>query len=155
WDVATGKLIRAFAIGLGHVRSVAYAPDGKTLAVLQNNTVRLWDVATGNAIRAFGHQYVAAFALAPDGKTLASASVDNTVRLLDAVAGKEIRTFGHSHRVGSVAYAPDGKTLASASRDGTILVWDLPDSGRQPPLAVLAPRELQGLWDQLAGDDVA
>jgi Tol biopolymer transport system component len=113
----------------GPVLSVAYSPEGKTLALGTGDyTVRLWDVGPGKEIRSLqGHRGpVYSVAYSPDGKSLASGSTDKTVRLWDVVTGKEIRSFnGHQDRLWSVAYAPDGKTLASASGDKTVRLWDV------------------------------
>jgi hypothetical protein len=47
WDVATGKRRARLPGHPGPVHSLAYAPDGKTLAVGSKQNVVLWDVATG------------------------------------------------------------------------------------------------------------
>ncbi|MCP4372529.1 MAG: hypothetical protein GY797_31150, partial [Deltaproteobacteria bacterium] len=73
----------AMCVGSG-VRSVAFSPDGKFLASgSYDNTVRLWEVSTGEQLRELtGHSdSVWSVAFSPDGKFLASGSDDKTVRL--------------------------------------------------------------------------
>ena len=76
----------------GDVYSVAWSPNGKTLASGSGDrTVKLWDVATGKLLASLrGHTgAVYTVAWSPDGKTLASGSDDRTVKLWDAAVGKE------------------------------------------------------------------
>ena len=59
------------------VNSVAFSPDGKTLASGNNDsTVRLWERSTGKEVRVFrGHRDAVQWvAFSPDGKLLASIS---------------------------------------------------------------------------------
>lgn len=110
------------------VMSVAFSPDGKTLAAANRDmSVKVWDVATSRRSTLSGHTHaVYSVAFSPDGKTLASASGDKTVRLWDLATNRERATFkGHTESVKSAAFSPDGRILASASYDKTVKLWDV------------------------------
>jgi WD40 repeat protein len=123
------------------VQSVAFSPDGKTLASGHGNgTITLWDVARRKQLRdpLTGHSSsVASVAFSPDGKTLASGSHDDTILLWDVVSCQprdplnwpqgrvESRASSLEPGVLSVAFSADGKTLASGNGDGTIALWDV------------------------------
>ena len=114
------------------VSAVGFSPDGKLLASgSRDNTVRVWDLATGKELQRFSHDSpVNAVSFSPGGKLLASGSEDKTVRLWDLATGKELQRFSHDSSVTAVSFSPDGKTLASGSgdvidKDNTVRVWDL------------------------------
>ncbi len=82
--VYQGATRRRFSGHTDAVTSVAFSPDGKTaLSTSADQTLRLWNVATGQPIRTFqGHtDFVTSVAFSPDGKTALSASEDTTLRL--------------------------------------------------------------------------
>jgi WD40 repeat protein len=123
-DAATGKEVRILKGHEMQIAAVAYAPDGKRLASLSlDNTVRLWDTATGQALRTLrlggkpsGGTDGRGLAYSPDGKRLAAAAGTETVKVWDAATGQELHDF--HDRAESVAFSPDGRTLAWAGGKG-------------------------------------
>src|SRR5262249_31918487 len=93
--------------GPGLVRSLAYSPDGKLLAVASqgNTTIRIFDLATGQCRRVLsGHTAgVNTLCWRPDGQQLASGAVDGTVRLWAVATGQMERILeGHREAVWAV-----------------------------------------------------
>ena len=143
WNTKTGKETRklqchvAGSLTIG-IFSVAFSPDGKTLAAGSvhvsfsssknaEGCIKFWDTKTWKEIRTLkGHgSMVHSVVFSPDGKTLASGSQDKAIILWGVKNGKKIRTFkGHNEGVRSIEFSPDGKTLVSCGTDETIL-WDV------------------------------
>jgi serine/threonine protein kinase/Tol biopolymer transport system component len=127
YEVRIDRVLREKGGNAGEVYSVAFSPDGKTLASgSRDQTIKLWGVSTGKCTTSLtGHtRVVHSVAFSPDGKTLASGSRDQTIKLWDVSTGKCTATLtGHTESVYSVAFSPDGKTLASCSGDQTIKLW--------------------------------
>jgi WD40 repeat protein len=111
------------------VNSVAFSPDGKkVLSGSADNTLKMWDIATGKCLKTLsGHSgSVRAVAISPDGKNALSGSSDYTLKLWNIATGKCLKTFtGHSENVMSVSYSPDGKTALSVSWDKTLKLWNI------------------------------
>ena len=84
WDVSTGTL-KFKLTGHRHIiSSVAFGPDGKTLATgSADKTARLWNVETGTLeFELAAHTTsVLSVSFSPDGKTLATGCADPIVRL--------------------------------------------------------------------------
>jgi WD40 repeat protein len=92
-----------------------------------DNTVRLWDAASGTQLAAsIGDvEQARSIALSPDGRRIALFRGDNTVLLIDAGTGAVLTDLrGRDRCITSAAFSPDGGRLASGSLDGTVRVWD-------------------------------
>jgi WD40 repeat protein len=123
------------------VWSLAFAPDGRTLATGgRDNAVRLWDPDSGAEVRKFeqpaadakGLRNMRALAFAPDGQTLAACGPRGRV-------GTE--TWGWNPRTGEerfrletgwsecIAFSPDGRLLAASAGTSTgekvVRLWDV------------------------------
>ena len=130
-DVASGSELNTLVGQTSEVTTLAFAPDGKTLASGSVAEVILWDATSGRPVRTLKHDnWLRSAAFSPDGRTLATGSIGGGLKLWDVASGRELRTLtGHTGHVNSVTFSPDGTLLASASDDVTIKLWEV-SSGR-------------------------
>lgn len=135
-DLKTPDGKPAVAAHLSVVESMAYSPDGQTLATGSFQEVTLWDPAAGvpkARLTGFAHN-VTCLAYSPDGRLLAAGggapTEDGEVRLFapDGTPVLDLKA-AHSDTVFGVSFSPDGKLLATAGADKFVRVFEVP-SGR-------------------------
>nr|WSZ99206.1 trypsin-like peptidase domain-containing protein [Streptomyces sp. NBC_00857] len=129
WDTRTRRRLGTLDAVTKMVSSVAFSPDGSTLATAGGRgKLRLWDVRNRRLTATVaGHTDSAqSVAFTPDGKTLASSGRDAAVRLWDVRTHRLLATLnGHIGIVWSAVVSPDGRTLATIGDDRTVRLWDL------------------------------
>lgn len=133
WNVATFKLtatLDTISKETYHsVNSVAFSPDGKTLATagsrqsgVQYGLLELWNASSGALITDLTDSVPNTYyscAYSSDGKTLVVGGGD--VEIWDVASGT--MTFGRAQTCAAVALSPDGKTLAAGGNQ--LELWNV------------------------------
>lgn len=127
----------------GHTRgisSLALSPDETILATGSfDNSIKLWDFATGRQLRALhrGKQAVWHLSWSPDGKYFAA--LDGPyVRLWDGKTLSPLRVLTAHSMLRALAWSPDSKILASGTWGGVPTLWNVESGETQPVLSEAA-----------------
>jgi WD40 repeat protein len=148
YEAASGKHLRSLldpqlttpdkkplkAAHLSLVESLAYSPDGKTLASGAFQEVVLWDADKGTILRrlpSFADRVVA-LDFSHDGKLLATGggapTADGEIKIFEVASGKLLTDIknGHSDTVFGVSFSPDDKKLATCAADKFVKTFEVP-----------------------------
>src|SRR5262249_34470210 len=113
WDLTTNKEERRWKKEAGKVAWLAFAPDGRTVAVgSSDRTVQLWQGAADEAPVALplGHEESLRFvAFSPDGGALVSVSGEGRVVHWDRATGRKLLERRLPGSVYAAALASDGR----------------------------------------------
>lgn len=118
-DAEAGQHHRAH---LDLVQSLAFSPDGHTLASGGFRTIKLWQRNKVHrnllAPAAAGSRCLASH---PNGSQYAVGDADGTVRIIETATANVVQqTPRHSDAVTAIGFSSDGSQLFSASLDGTV-----------------------------------
>ena len=133
WDLEKKTCIRTFKGHKDNVPSIAFSPDGNTLATAgdaSDSAIMLWD------LRAAKHRTtikehtsaVTCLTFSPDGKTIASGGRNGDGYLWDAQTGEHKATLKeHYDGMHFITYTSDGSTIITGGQDMSVHLWE----GRQ------------------------
>lgn len=143
-EVETGRVIQTFIVWPASlvccdlwccpseslfVKVIALSPDGRLLVTGDDNTLQLWEIASGQrlALLEDSTEPVTGLAFSPEGTMLARAGNDGTIRLWAMPSRQMVRTIAaHTNAVSSLAFSRDGKRLLTVSEgDRSVRLWDV------------------------------
>jgi WD40 repeat protein len=109
------------------VTAVAWFRDGRIASASVDQSVRVWDGATGRQLHCWeGHAGgVRSVAVAPDGSLVLSGGHDKLLRLWDVRLGREAGGLPCPGHCGAVAFSADGALALAGESDGTVRLWDV------------------------------
>jgi len=134
----------------GEVWSVAFSPDGRTLATGKGRSLGLWDPITRHVRATFRVPHIVrVVAFSPDGKTLATVGTVSDPHLGQAEGGGQLLDLAtlqqrailgsHGRLIVGLSFAPDGCLLSTASNsDPAVRLWDISKLPPPPPVPVVA-----------------
>jgi WD40 repeat protein len=126
-EVRSGRQVLELSGITGPVRAVAFAPDGKSLAVGSERDILLWSLPSGAILgRLTGHTgKVWSLAFDSTGSRLVSGGADGTARLWDVAHRQQLRQFEAGGMVRSVALSDN--RVVTAGMKQPIRLWDAGD----------------------------
>jgi WD40 repeat protein len=127
WHLADGAVISRMQGHGGPVRSLAFSPDGHTIASASDDaTLRMWST-TGVSAPVVLEQDLppTRVAFSPDGTLLASGDSGGTVLLRSAQDGSIVRTLKSQDAIYALVFSKDGTLLATGGSNPTIMLWDV------------------------------
>ncbi len=136
WDGVTGELKTTLIGHTASVTTLAFNPEGSTLASGgDDEVIRFWDVTTAELQLTFAaHANVVDFLkYSPDGEILLSQGEDNNVCLWDARTGEFLRILTTRTENASsidIDFSKDGRTLVNVNSDENVRLWN-PHTGEQ------------------------
>lgn len=133
WDIKTGQATQTLDGMTGSSPALAFAPNGKLLALGSDQGLQLWKMPDGTPAGDSRAQYDyqsgqrMQIAFAPDGARIATSSAVWSVRFWDVATKKWQPMLDPAHTPArAIAFAPDGRILASRSgaANSKINLWD-------------------------------
>ncbi|MEU4622110.1 TIR domain-containing protein [Actinoplanes sp. NPDC023801] len=139
--------------------SIAFTPDGRTMAVGEGFNVTTFDVTNKSApvrltsvpLTDYTGYSATSLEFSPDGRTLAVGTSDRGITMLwDAADPSQPHRIGILPGISSQvlwsSFSPDGRTLATSGLNNSVVLWDVVDPTTPLRYAVLKDPGLQSLY---------
>ncbi|KAF9116164.1 hypothetical protein BGX27_004504 [Mortierella sp. AM989] len=98
--------------------------DNKIISGSRDNTIKIWDLATGFCLRTYMGHTASVLCLQYDEERIVSGSSDTTIIVWDLETGKILqRLAGHADSVLSLRFEKD--IAVSCSKDRTVKIWKI------------------------------
>jgi WD40 repeat protein/uncharacterized caspase-like protein len=154
WEVASGRKAQTlkvstgptqFGVSRGEATSVSFSHDGMWVAMRDEASMKIWDVATGRELKSFASpriingnpsdpafvMFASKFLFSPDKRLISVVSDGRKINLVDAASATTLQTLaGHDGAVLGVIFSADSKVIASSGSDNQIKLWDV-TTGRE------------------------
>lgn len=125
----TSQLQRILTGHTDGINDVAFSPDGRLLATVSQDTdIKLWDIATGQAIGTLTlhAQPINAVAFSPDGRILATGGDDGFIILWNVETQQLITPLnGQDGAVNDLVFHPNGEHLLAGYANSAMRLWDI------------------------------
>ena len=150
---ADGSGLVARLVGASErIQSVAFSPDGATLAVTGGDPgrfgeIQLWDIAKKKLRLSLPMTFdtVNGASWSPDGSKLAFGCDDNTLRAIDVKTGSQVLYQGaHDDWVLATTFSLDGTFLVSVSRDRAMKLTEVATQRFIDNVTSITPGALKG-----------
>ncbi|MEU4688312.1 TIR domain-containing protein [Actinoplanes sp. NPDC023714] len=167
WDLTDrSKPVKLTELGLRDMMSsIAFSPDGRTMAVGEGSNVSLWDVTdraapvryTSIPMSDYSNYHANSLEFTADGRTLAAATTDNgTIKIWDVSDPYQARQIanltGHSGYALWASFSPDGRTLTTAGLDNAMILWDVADMSTPIRYGMIKSPDMQSFSTDLSPD---
>jgi RNA polymerase sigma factor (sigma-70 family) len=132
FEVATGKELKVFPKIGSDIHSVAFSPDGKTLAAA-GDRIHLYDPATGKERLRIDRQALG-LAFNRDGSVLTGA-VGGAIYRWDAATGRQLTPSAAQDTGVEQVVVVAGRRLFTIDQEGNLRAWD--PAGGKPPRRIV------------------
>jgi len=114
--------------------SAAWSPDGNFLAVREDESIIVWDLASQQISRVLNTNYGAGKNIiwSPDGSMIASSDLEGVISVWGLASGGLIRQLWYEEEIelGLISWSPDKRQIAAAiqytdSETSAVAIWDI------------------------------